>query len=493
MMLLESTRAPASTAEKPASSRPVKARAQLATRQSWAVLLVGVVLMWMTGCATSGTGVRYSTLQYGGTPSDGSQDGGGFGFWQKRDDFERLQQAAGLEERSWHEAGEELGTDDARALWKELERTRTTLQNFGPRRSFFFLLSQVLSRGEDVPYAEMLERLRPFGFLVVMRPDGYLVNAFTGKPLQRMGRVELREGRLMAGAFEVGAFYRDKGGVFFAVDGSLRQTGDVVGELGLERDWVNAALDGTEDALAETARALSHFVTSPVRSLQGLQQLPSAVAALIASSPDYFSRYSALPLQEQIREAARLSTHLLLLYGGSAGIATRIGTVGAQLPVLSLSVEGALALKQVVVPVGATAAALGTGAGAVYVLMESAGPPDKGDPVQAASAAKETSQGFKSFTEGNFRENLARLTGRMPEGAHAHHVFPKMLAKEFQKVGINVHDPRFGAWWERASHLKNSAEYLRQWEEFLRPGRTYEQILQFGKKLGDKYGFQVNF
>jgi hypothetical protein len=462
-------------------------------RQPWAALLVGVVLTWLAGCATSGSGTRYSTLQYGRAPSDEPQDKGGFGFSERGDDFQRLQQAAGLEERSWLEAGEELETDDARALWKELERTRTTLQNFGPRRSLFFLLSQVLSRGEDVPYAEMLERLRPFGFLVVMRLDGYLVTAFSGKPLQRMGRVELRDGRLMVGRFEVGAFYRDKGGVFFAVDGSLRQTGHVVGELGLERDWVNAALDGTEDALAETARALGHFVTSPVRSLQGLQQLPSAVAALIASSPDYFARYSALPLQEQIREAARLSTHLLLLYGGSGGIATRIGTAGARLPVLSLTAEGALALKQVSVPVGATAAALGTGAGAVYVLMESAGPPDEGGSARASSPAKETSRGYKAFTEDNFREDLARLTGKMPEGAHAHHVFPKKLVEKFKAAGINIHDPRFGAWWERSSHLKNSAEYLRQWEEFLRPGRTYEEILQFGRELGGKYGFQVDF
>jgi hypothetical protein len=475
MMLLESTQAPVSTAEKSASSRPTQQ-----SRHPWAALLVGVVLTWVAGCATSGPGVRLD-------------DGGGGGFWEKGDDFQSLQRAAGMEERSWHGAGNELGTDDARTLWKELERTKTTLQNFGPRRSLYFLLSQVLSRGEAVPYAEMLERLRPFGFLVVMRPDGYLVTSFSGKALQRMGQVELREGKLMVGRFEVGAFYRDKGGVFFAVDGALRQTGGAVGELGLERDWVNAALDGTEDALAETARALGHLVTSPVRSLQGLQQLPSAVAALIASSPDYFSRYSALPLQEQIREAARLSTHLLLLYGGSAGIATRISTAGARLPVLSLTAEGALALKQVAVPVGATAEALGTGAGAVYVLMESGGPPDKGGLAQASGIVKEASRGFKPFTEDNFRENLARLTGMMPEGAHAHHVFPKVLAKEFQKMGINVHDPRFGSWWERSSHLKNSAEYLKQWRDFLRPEPTFEQILQFGRELGGKYGFQVNF
>ncbi len=151
----------------------------------------------------------------------------------------------------------------------------------------------------------------------------------------------------MAGAFEVGAFYRDRGGVFYTVDDSLRRTGAMVGELGLERDWFNAALDGAGDAWQEMAQALAQLVTTRSEASQGLQQLPSAVAALIASSPDYFARYSALPLQEQIREAARLSTHLLMLYGSAAGAATRLGTAGAKLPVLSLSAEGALAVEQV--------------------------------------------------------------------------------------------------------------------------------------------------
>jgi len=353
-------------------------------------LLALVVLAWMTGCATGSAGGRHAAVQGEATPPGCLQDCGGSGFWEKRDDFQRLQQATGLDEDSWHEAGEELETDDAQALWEALARTETTLQSFGPRRSLVFVLRQVLTLGEDVPYAELLERLRPFNFLVVMRPDGYLVSALTGRPLQRMGmgRVELREGRLMVGTFEVGAFYRDKGGVFYAVDDSLRRPGAMVGELGLERDWFNAALDGGGDALGEMAQGLAQFVHDPIRSLEGLKQLPSAVAALIASSPEYFKRYSALPLQEQIREAARLSTHLLMLYGSAAATATRLGTVGAKLPVLSLTAEGALAIEQVAVPVGATAAALGTGAGAVYVLMESPKAPDEGGQDEASGAAK---------------------------------------------------------------------------------------------------------
>ncbi|MFL5345943.1 MAG: hypothetical protein ACJ8AT_14225 [Hyalangium sp.] len=459
--------------------------------RSWFALLALLALTWMTGCATSGAAGRHSTFRDEALPPEFAQGEGGSGFLGKRDDFQVLQQSVALEESSWHEAGEALETDDARELWKALTRTPTTLQSFGPRRTLFFLLREVLTRDEDVPYAELLQRIRPFHLLVVMRPDGYLVGALTGKPLQRMGRVELREGRLMAGTFEVGAFYRDKGGVFYPVDDSLRTSGPLLGELGLEHDALNAALDGAQDALGELGLALAQFFTSPVRSIQGLQQLPSAVAALIASSPDYFARYSALPLQEQIREAARLSTHLLMLYGSAAGTAARVGTAGARLSVLSLSAEGTLAVENVVVPVGTTAVALGTGVGAIYVLM--APGKSSGEGGQDTGAEKEARGGFKSFTEGNFRENLARLTGRMPKEAHAHHVFPQQLAKRFQELGINIHDPRFGAWWDQSSHLKNAAAYTRKWVKFFDGKPTFEQALQYGRDLAGEYGFQVNY
>jgi hypothetical protein len=454
-------------------------------------LLALVALTWMAGCATSGAEGRHSAFRDEALPPEFARGGGG--FFEERDDFQVLQQSAALEEDSWHEAGEALEIDGARELWKALTRTPTTLHSFGPRRSLSYLLRQVLTRGKDVPYAELLQRLRPFHFLVVMRPDGYLVSALTGKPLQRMGRVELCEDRLMAGAFEVGAFYRDKGGVFYPVDGSLRQSGPLLGELGLEHDPLNAALDGAQDALGEVGLALAQGVSSPVRTLQGLQQLPTAVAALIASSPDYFARYAALPLQEQIREAARLSTHLLMLYGSAAGTATSVGTAGARLSVLSLSAEGTLAVEQVAVPAGAMATALGTGTGAVYVLMGAGKTPGEGGQPQDPGADKGPSGGFKPFTASNFRENLARLTGRMPKDAHAHHVFPQALAKQFRNAGINVHDPRYGAWWEQSSHLKNAAEYARRWEKFLERTPTFEQILQYGRELGDEFGFQVNF
>jgi hypothetical protein len=335
----------------------------------------------------------------GAQPSDASASGsrasprgsGFFGlFGDKADGFQILQESAGLEKGTRHPAGETLETDDAKALWETLSRTPTTLKNFAPRRTLVFLLSQVLAAGEDVAYSGVLQRLGSFRSLAVMRPDCHLASALSGQPSQRMGRLELREGRLMVGGFEVGAFYRDRGGVFYAVDERLQPLSAApIGELGLERDWFNAALDGAEDAVEEMVMGLATLIIHPIRSAEGLAQLPSAVGALIASSPDYFARYSALPLQEQIREAARLSTHLLTLYGSAAGAATRMSTTAAKLPVLSLSTEGALAIEQAAVPAGAAAAMLGTGAGTVYVLMAAENAPRERGKSEAATSPGE--------------------------------------------------------------------------------------------------------
>jgi hypothetical protein len=315
-----------------------------------AVLLLGLALV---GCATGHTAGTHA-------PADA---------------FLALQHASGLEEDDWHPPGEALRPEDSRALWEALTRARPTLARFAPRRSLHAFLSPLLPKHEATPYAECLQRLLPFRSWAVMRPDGYLASALSGRALQRMGTVELRDGRLMAGAFEVGAFYLDKGGVFFAMAPSLQGAkGLPLGELGLEHDVFNSALDGAEDALAEMVLALGHLVLHPIRSLEDLAQLPSAVAALVTSSPEYFARYSALPLQEQVREAARLSTHLLTFYGSASGTAARIGTLGPRLPVLSLSAQGSLSLAQAALPAGTRVTALGSGASSVYVLMAPAKP-----------------------------------------------------------------------------------------------------------------------
>lgn len=400
-------------------------------RHFWLLVLVSWV--WTVGCATgsaghgsgalrdqpSRPGVTWETptrQKSGATSAPIRQNESGPGFFgrfgEPKDDFQLLQESAGLEADAQHAATEELETDDAKALWEALAHTPATLKNFAPRRTLVFLLRQILATDEDVSYAELLQRTSRFRLLAVMRPDGYLASALNGRPLQRMGRLELRDGRLMAGSFEVGAFYRDRGGVFYAVDEALQPLrSSSLGELGLEHDWFNAALDGAEDAVTEMAVGMAALVTHPIRSVEGLAQLPSAVAALIASSPEYFARYSALPLQEQIREAARLSTHLLTLYGSAAGAATRLGSMGARLPILSLTAEGTLAVEQVMVPAGTATAALGTGAGTVYVLMESEKPPNEGHQSQAPRATEKQ----KRLTNTNPDKAIKTLRERIQE------------------------------------------------------------------------------
>ena len=53
---------------------------------------------------------------------------------------------------------------------------------------------------------------------------------------------------------------------------------------------------------------------------------------------------------------------------------------------------------------------------------------------------------FRSFTLNNFRYNLQVLTGKTGNGLQAHHVLPQQFADKFSRVGLNINDPRFGAW-----------------------------------------------
>lgn len=103
--------------------------------------------------------------------------------------------------------------------------------------------------------------------------------------------------------------------------------------------------------------------------------------------------------------------------------------------------------------------------------------------------------GFKAFTQDNFRENLRRLTGGIPAGAHAHHVLPVKFEKQCQAAGINIHEPRFGAWWEASAHLKAKEPYNARWTAFFIRDTppSMEEILQFGRKIASDYELQIYF
>jgi len=99
------------------------------------------------------------------------------------------------------------------------------------------------------------------------------------------------------------------------------------------------------------------------------------------------------------------------------------------------------------------------------------------------------------YTKSSFRKNLIKLTGNDPgELAQAHHVFPQQFITDFEKIGINIHEPQFGTWWETTSHLENAWEYNSQWGEFLETTNpTQESILQKGRTIMNSYGYNTNY
>jgi hypothetical protein len=249
-----------------------------------------------------------------------------------------------------------------------LAKTPVTQRSFAPRQALSWLLREVLEGGERVDYADLKWRAERFELLVMVRPDGYLVAALDGMPLQRRGPLHLVEGEWRVGHLVVGGFFFSHGGVFYPVTEALRRAdSSPLAELGLGRDPLNAALDGAQDALAEMTLALAHSILHPIRTLEDLGQLPTTVAYLIATSPEYFARYGAMSREDQIREAARLSTHVLMLLGGARATVGRMGGLGAELPVLSLTAEGELVLGGAVVAAG-TKATVGTDLSALSIL-----------------------------------------------------------------------------------------------------------------------------
>ena len=307
------------------------------------------------------------------------------------DPFQVVQRASGLGEEAWHPTGAALYLEQARELLGRLAKTRVTAKNFAPRRVLYWLLREVLEGGERVEYADLKWRAERFWLLVLVRPDGYLVTALTGTPLQRLGPLGLVEGEWRVGSLRVGDFYFSRGGVFYPVTEALRRADSPpLAELGLGRDPLNAALDGAQDAMGEMAVALAQSIRHPLRTIEDLAQLPTTVANLIASSPEYFARYGAMSWEDQIREAARLSTHLLMLRGSAGAAVGRLGGLGAELPVFSLTVEGQLVLGKVVVAGGTTTTTVAMDLGALSVLhMAGRGPGNTSGP--AGQSSKTTS------------------------------------------------------------------------------------------------------
>ena len=142
--------------------------------------------------------------------------------------------------------------------------------------------------------------------------------------------------------------------------------------------------------------------------------------------------------------------------------------------------------------------ALVAGLGSAKPTLRATGP-GTGAAKQAGHGAAQRSTAlspvFRKFTRSNFRHNLTKLTGVAPKGAQAHHIFPVQFASELRVAGINIHHPKYGAWWAAEAHLRAASAYNQRFRDFfLRNSQpTKQQILDFGRALAQKYGLDVYF
>jgi len=269
----------------------------------------------------------------------------------------------------------DLSPASARQLAMQVVATPSDLAVFGPRRCLLHLLNEIGAGSATVARAAIDSLSNRYARLVVARPDGYLAHALSGDAIQRAGSSvdATADGAMRAGPYEIGRFYYSDGGVFYETDQSLQRTGGPIGELGLEHDLPNKVLDGVEDAVVATARGIARLITHPVQSLADLARLPGVVRQLVANSPEYWERFQAMPIGDQVRKVSEIVTNLTLLCGTAAGTTTRLAAAAGDLPELTISAlrlqsDGSFAVAQVTVPVGTMATALAGGPGAIYVL-----------------------------------------------------------------------------------------------------------------------------
>jgi hypothetical protein len=330
------------------------------------------------------------------------------------DDVQRLWVHAALPAPAALPVGQSLTPERAQTLWRALLTGAPTARSFAPRTVLARLLREAFSSGRPVSYATLLADTARFRPLVVVRPDGYACAALTGAPLASLGRPVLLGGQLHVQHLRVGAFYFDRAGVFFAVDEALAPWGQPQGELPLGRDPATAALLGSQQAVEQMAEALAALLLHPVRSLEGLHLLPSTLAGLIATSPEYFARYGAMNLEDQVHEASRLATHVLTLQGGLASQGARL-VEATRLPVLGLSARGELVVRVVALPAGSVLEAVGAGAASASVVLMAgetpedgaSGPPPPGGPGRWERKPENMTQEARRYQ--------ARVTGA-PEG-----------------------------------------------------------------------------
>ncbi|MFP2931309.1 hypothetical protein ACLESO_40200, partial [Pyxidicoccus sp. 3LG] len=214
--------------------------------------------------------------------------------------------------------GRRLTPEQAEDLLTSLLNADVPLRDWGPRRMAAHLLVQVVQERRTVTREALHERMRRYVGALVLRPDGYLVRATTGEAIQFAGEVELTDGALRAEGFEVGPFYGTRGDRYlYRLEEDLGHHPDarVAGSFMPDTGTVGPAVEGLGRAVLDVVDGVVTLVMKPGESLAGLAKLPAAVRTLIEHSPEYWERYQAMPHGEQVRQASRLLTNVLLTCG----------------------------------------------------------------------------------------------------------------------------------------------------------------------------------
>ncbi len=268
-----------------------------------------------------------------------------------------------------------LKPEQALELLNHALAAQVALKDFGPWRMAMHLLLEVAQADKAVSRQALHARLTDFNELLVLRPDGYLVRATTGRAVQHMGQVRLEHGALRAEGFEVGPFYKARGGELYPVDATLDIHLDarVAGVYLRDEGTLGPMVEGVGRATVDAVSGIIELVLHPGQSLEALAHLPSTVRTLVENSPEYYEHFQSVSHGERVRLVSRLMTNVALVFvtagAGSARVASAGRTLGSlRVPVLRLSAQGTLALERVVVPAGRAVTAVSGAPGALYIL-----------------------------------------------------------------------------------------------------------------------------
>jgi hypothetical protein len=126
------------------------------------------------------------------------------------DEFGALLLRAGLPPENLP-SGRELSPEQAKQLRLQLHLyplNPPRPAEYGPWQVADVLLLDLTSKGSPVTRSDLGRRIQEFKSLLVLRPDGYLGEALTGKAERCVGPVEVKEGAYRSGSYELGTFYK---------------------------------------------------------------------------------------------------------------------------------------------------------------------------------------------------------------------------------------------------------------------------------------------